>query len=87
MSKRMISLNGGMVSMPAHQPSPVRASEAEVPPTSAAEPKELVNFRVTREFRRKLRHMAADANLNLSELLVEMAVAYEEKLGRPKGAT
>ena len=58
-SKKALVLTGGMVETKA-EPRQARASEKT----------EIVNFRVTAEFRRKLRIMAANRGINLTELLI-----------------
>ena len=63
-SKKAIVLTGGMVE-----------TKAESRQTRASEKTEVVNFRVTPEFRRKLRIMAANRGINLTELLIAAVAA------------
>ena len=63
-SKKTLVLTGGMVE-----------TKAESRQTRASEKTEVVNFRVTPEFRRKLRIMAANRGINLTELLTAAVAA------------
>jgi hypothetical protein len=44
----------------------------------ASEPKEVMNFRVSADFRHEMRQLALDERMNLSELLVTAVRAYKD---------
>jgi hypothetical protein len=73
-SKKPLILTGRMVE--------TKADSREV---KASEKTEIVNFRVTPAFRRRMRQLALDHDLNLSELLAAAVAAFEEK--HQKGET
>ncbi len=57
------------------------AAARKAPEAPAAKEKiEVINFRVTRSFRYRMRRLALDGEMNLSQLLLACVDAYEKTL-------
>jgi hypothetical protein len=78
-SKKTAELNPGLVAVKGKAASSPDAASRQpettpVPPVSAP-----LNFKVDRDFRRRFRQRAAEADLKLNELLRQAFDAWEEK--------
>jgi len=79
MAKKTAELNPGLVAVKGKATAPAdadgrQAEEAKTAPASAP-----LNFKVDRDFRRRFRRRAAEADLKLNELLRQALDAWEEK--------
>ena len=79
MAKRTAELDSGLVAVKGKASAPANTAGRQQEETTTSPASAPLNFKVDRDFRRRFRQRAAEADLKLNELLRQALDAWEEK--------